>query len=167
MTEPLNRDDVIGLLKRLGSDRDEDALKAARQVHVLITAAGMTWEELLVPDKAAADSDDGEDSDDSDAAEDHDLEDEDDAAEDHDLEDEDDAAEDHDLADEDAEPPVVKSKKNAESLALIDKLLAKSGISEDFREELTDYKTDIAESEFGDADRRYLRALYKRLSKQG
>ncbi len=152
MTEPLDRDDVVGLLKRLGGDRDEDVLEAARQVHVLITAAGMTWEELLVPDEAAGDGDDGDDSD---------------AAEDHDLEDEDAAAEDHDLADEDAEPPVDKSKKNAESLVLIDKLLAKSGISEDFREELTDYKADIAEGEFGDADHRYLRALYKRLSKQG
>jgi hypothetical protein len=148
MTEPLNRDDVIGLLKRLGGDRDEDVLEAARQVHGLITAAGMTWEELLVPDDAAAEPDGAD-------------------AEDHDLADEDADAEDHDLADEDAEPPVVKSKKNAESLALIDKLLAKSGISEDFREELTGYKTDIAEGEFGDADRRYVRALYKRLSKQG
>jgi hypothetical protein len=160
MTEPLDRDDVIELLKRLGGDRDEDVLEAARQVHVLITAAGMTWEELLVPDEAAGDSDDSD-------AEDHDLEDEDADAEDYDLEDEDvDAAEDHDLADEDAEPPGDKAKKNAESLALIDKLLAGSGISEDFREELTDYKTDIAEGDFGDADHRYIRALYKRLSKQ-
>jgi hypothetical protein len=134
MTEPLDRDDVIALLKRLGSDRDENVLEAARQVHVLITAAGMTWEELLIPDEAAGDSD---------------------------------AAEDHDLADEDAEPPVDQAKKNADSLALIDKMLAKSGISEDFREELTDYKADIAEGDFGDADHRYLRALYKRLSKHG
>ena len=149
MTELLDRDDVIGLLKRLGGDRDEDVLEAARQVHVLITAAGMTWEELLVPDEAVGDSDDAAD------------------AEDRDLEDDADAAEDHDLADEDAEPPVDRAEKNAESLALIDKLLAKPGISEDFREELNDYKKDIAEDDFGTADHRYLRALYKRLSKQG
>ncbi len=43
MTEPLERDAVIGLLKRLGSDQDEDVLEAARQVHAQITAAGMTW----------------------------------------------------------------------------------------------------------------------------
>ncbi len=138
MTEPLDRDDVIGLLKRLGSDRDEDVLEAARQVHVLITAAGMAWEELLVPDEAVGDSDDS-----------------------------DGAAEEYDLADADAEPPVDQAEKNAESLALIDKLLARSGISEDFREELTGYKADIAEGEFGDADHQYLRALYKRLSKSG
>ena len=137
MTEPLDRDDVIGLLKRLGSDRDEDVLEAARQVHDRITAADTTWEELLVPDEAAGDSDDSA------------------------------AATDNDLPEEDAEPPVDQAEKNAESLVLIDKLLARSGISEDFREELTDYKTDIAEGEFGDADHRYLRALYKRLSKSG
>ena len=148
MTETLNRDDVIGLLEKLGGDRDEDVLEAARQVDALVSAAGMTWEELLVPDEAADETDDAAD------------------AEDRDLE-EDAAAEDHDLADEDAEPPVDQAEKNAESLALIDKLLAKRGISEDFRAELTDYKTDIAEGEFGEADHRYLRALYKRLSKQG
>jgi len=141
MTEPLNRDDVIDLLKNLGGDRDEDVLEAARQVDALVAAAGMTWEDLLVAE---------------------------DAAEDDGLEDEDaDTAEEHDVADEDAEPPVDMGKKNAESLALIDKLLARSGISEDFRKELTDYKTDIAEGEFGDSDHRYLRALYRRLSKQG
>ncbi|MDH3921080.1 MAG: hypothetical protein OEU25_23205, partial [Rhodospirillales bacterium] len=107
------------------------------------------------------------DSDDAADAEDRDLEDDADAAEDRDLEDDADAAEDHDLADEDAEPPVDRAEKNAESLALIDKLLAKPGISEDFREELNDYKKDIAEDDFGTADHRYLRALYKRLSKQG
>lgn len=140
MTELLNRDEVIGLLKRLGSDQDEDVLEAARQVDALVTAAGMTWEDLLVAE---------------DAAEDDDLEDEEDAA-----------AEEHDLADEGTEPSADKGKKNAESLALIDKLLARPGISDDFREELSDYKTDIAEGEFGEADHRYIRALYKRLSKQ-
>jgi hypothetical protein len=55
---------------------------------------------------------------------------------------------------------------NADSLALIDKLLARRGISEDLREELTGYKDDIAGGEFADADRRYLRALGKRLSKR-
>ena len=43
MTEPPSRDDVLELLEKLGSDRDEDVLEAAREVHARITAAGMTW----------------------------------------------------------------------------------------------------------------------------
>ena len=58
MTEPLERDAVIGLLERLGSDQDDDVLEAARQVHAQITAAGMAWEDLLVPDKADDDDTD-------------------------------------------------------------------------------------------------------------
>ncbi len=45
MTEPLERDDIVGLLKRLGNEPDEEVLEAARQVHARITAAGMTWDD--------------------------------------------------------------------------------------------------------------------------
>ncbi len=133
MTEPLERDNVIELLKRLGSDQDEAVLEAARQVHAQITVAGMTWEDLLVPDVTADDGDD---------------------------------VEYQDTEDETPEPPAETAKKDADSLALIDELLAKTGISEDLREELKSYKTDIAEGEFQDADRRYLRAVHGRLSKR-
>ncbi len=133
MTEPLERDNVIALLKRLGSDQDEDVLEAARQVHAQITAAGMTWEDLLVPDVAADEGDD---------------------------------AEFQDTEDETPEPPAETAKKDTDSLALIDELLAKTGISEDLRKELENYKTDIAEGEFEEADRRYLLAVRNRLSKR-
>jgi hypothetical protein len=136
MTEPLERDDVIGLLAKLGSDRDEEVLEAARQVNALVTAAGVTWEELLVSEDAHEESDESV------------------------------AEEDQDEAAEIVELPADEAKKNSETLALIDKLLARSGISEDFREELTAYKTDIAEGEFQEADHRYIRAVYKRLSKR-
>jgi hypothetical protein len=136
MTEPLERDDVIGLLAKLGSDRDEEVLEAARQVNALVTAAGVTWEELLVSEDAHEESDESV------------------------------AEEDQDEAAEIVELPADEAKKNSETLALIDKLLARSGISEDFREELTAYKTDIAEGEFQEADHRYTRAVYKRLSKR-
>ena len=125
MTEPLNRDDVIELLKELGSEQDEEVLAAARGVHGLITSTGTSWEDLLVPEQTG----DG-DYDDPEAA----------------------------------ETSAGTSEKNAETLALIDKLLARPGISDDFRKELTGYKDDIAEGEFEEADHRYLRALYKRLS---
>jgi len=60
--------------------------------------------------------------------------------------------------------PADAAAKNAETLALIDKLLSRSGHSEELRRELEDYKTDIAEGEFEDVDHSYVRALYKRLS---
>jgi len=53
---------------------------------------------------------------------------------------------------------------DAESLALIEKLLARPAASEAFRREMEDYKSDIAEGAFTDADRKYLHALHKRLS---
>ncbi len=136
MTEPLKRDTIIALLNRLESDQDEVVLEAARQVHAQITLAGMTWEDLLVPEVTA---------------------------------DEGDPAESQDKEDETPKPPAKTAKTakmDADSLALIDKLLARKGISEDLREELENYKTDLAEGVFEEADRRYLRAVHKRLSKR-
>ncbi len=133
MTESLERDNIIALLKGLGSDRDEAVLEAARQVHAQITLAGITWEELLVPDVTADDGDD---------------------------------VEYQDTEDDTPEPPAETAKKDADSLALLDELLAKTGISEDLREELKNYKTDIAGGEFEEADRRYIRAVHGRLSKR-
>ncbi len=145
MTEPLERDNVIELLKRLGSDLDEDVLDAARQVHAQITVAGMVWEDLLVPDVDAAEGDDVEYED----------------TEDETLE---------PPAGPPAEPPAETAaetaEKDADSLALIGELLARPGISEDLREDLENYKTNIAEGEFEKADRRYVRAVHERLSKR-
>lgn len=55
---------------------------------------------------------------------------------------------------------------NAESLRLIDRLLDSADTSEGLRAELADYKADIEAGEFSDEDRRYLRALYRRLKKE-
>jgi len=166
MTEPLKRDEVVGLLERLGSEPDEEVLEAARQVHARITAAGMTWDDLLVPDQADSVTDDSDDTGDTDDAEDtEDTEDTEDSDDIGDTDDADDAGY-EDLDDESAEPAAEAAGKNAESLTLIDKLLAKSGISQDLREELKGYKADIAEGDFGDGDRRYLRAINARLSKR-
>ncbi len=159
MTESIPREDVIELLNRLGSDRDEDVLEAAREVHTRITAADMTWDQLLVPDHAddAADDTDDDENDDDES--------DDDESEDSD---ESDAVESSDSDEEATEPAGAagaKNAKNAESLALIDKLLAMRGISTDLREELKGYKTDIAEGEFETRDHRYLRAVHARLSK--
>ena len=142
MTEPIPREDMIELLNRLGADQDGDVLEAAREVHARITAADMTWDELLVPDQADDDDDESDESDESDAIESSDPD------------------------EETNEPAGAADARNAETLALIDKLLAMRGISADLREELKDYKTDIAEGEFETRDHRYIRAVHARLSKR-
>ena len=184
MTEPLSRDDAIELLKKLGGERDEDVLEAAREIHARITAADMAWEQLLVSEDGADEPDDFDDADefdDDDTGEDDTGEDgtgedgtgeddtgdegtgEDDTGEDDESPDPEDKDESPDPEDEDAKPARAK---DVESLALIEKLLAKSNISADLREELKGYKTDIAEREFDARDRRYISAIDKRLSKR-
>ena len=134
MSEPLERDKVIDLLDRLGSDQDEDALAAARALHSQITRAGMGWQDLLVGDEGAAQS--APDVDD-------------------DTDDEDDTP----------EPAVNFSYDESKISALIDKLLAREGNSEMLREELEEYKSDLANGDFEPSDHRYIQALYARLSK--
>ena len=139
MTEPLDRDDVIRLLDQLGGDQDADVLEAARDLHAQITAAGLNWDELLMPDvDTAVDSTDtGETAVPDDSDQDHD----------------------------DAALSAGKKGKNAETLALIEKLLAKPDRSDALREELKEYKEDIAQGEFNAKDHQYVSALYARLAK--
>ena len=150
MAEALERDVVIELLNKLGSEQDEEVLDAARQANAKIAAAGLTWEDLLVPEES-------EDEDEDDYEDDDDLDDEDDDEEDEVAEDDDE--------DEAEETPAEQAERNAPSLKLIEQLLAKSDTSESLRAELKGYKEDIAEGEFLESDRRYLRALAARLSK--
>ena len=139
MTEPLNRDEIIALLERLGRGDDADVLAAARALHAAVTNAGTAWAELLVPedsgdtaavDTGVADLDTGVADLDTGAA------DVDTGADDLDT-----AAADVDTgagepAEAEAEIPAGKAGRDAESLALIVKLLARSGVSEAFRQEM-------------------------------
>ena len=134
MNEPLERDKVIDLLDRLGSEQDEDVLAAARALHSQITRAGMGWQDLLVGDEGAAQS--APDVDD-----------------------------DTDDEDDNPEPAVNFSHDESKTPALIDKLLARGGNSEMLREELEEYKSDLANGDFEPSDHRYIQALYARLSK--
>jgi hypothetical protein len=191
MTEPLSRDDVIAWLEKLGAERDEEVLEAARQVHARIAASGMTWEDLLVSEGGATGENDDTDDDESDDADDIDDE-ADEADDDESADDADDTGEsddDYDTDDdesaddtgesddtgaaetpdpeEETTPPTGKAgKKHADSMALIGELLAKPDISADMREELEGYKADIAAGEFTTGDRRYLSAVHKRLCKR-
>ena len=164
MAGNLDRDGIIGLLESLGSERDEDVVKAAREIHAQVTAAGVTWDVLLAPDTAAEDEapDAAAEEEDEDAAGREEADE--DAAESTEADGED--ARFAEADDEDAAPAPAKGSDNKESLALIARLLTKSDISKDMREELQGYKEDIAEGEFEETDRKYLRALHARLTKR-
>ncbi len=152
MAEGLDRDGIIGLLESLGSERDEDVVEAAREIHARVTAAGVTWDALLAPVGTAVDEAFEEGTADEEAAE--------------RVEAGGEAAEPAEADGEDAAPAAARDRGNKESLALIARLLAKSDISKDMREELQGYKEDIAEGEFEEMDRKYLRVLYARLTKR-
>jgi len=74
--------------------------------------------------------------------------------------------------DDDAEAPAGEpldqpAQAGSEDYALIDRLLARSGLSDDTREELTGMRADIASGEFSARDRKYLQNLEARLGRQG
>jgi hypothetical protein len=145
----LNRERIIELLNRLGSDDDAEVVGTARTLHGEVTAAGLGWDALLTPEDY-----------------------EDPTIEDDDLEEEEDEAE----PEPEPEPEIdidpeafagkVSDSRDAESLALIERLLAQRQLGEATREELKGYKEDIAEGDFEESDRKYLRTLHARISKR-
>ncbi|MEM7222234.1 MAG: hypothetical protein AAF495_04605 [Pseudomonadota bacterium] len=141
MAEALERDVVVELLNKLGEEEDEAVLAAAREAHARVQAAELTWDALLVPERDEDDFDELDDEEDDDEAP---------------LDDDDEDVE---------ESPEEAAAANAQSLKLIEQLLAKEGISDQLRDDLEGYKEDIAEGEFEENDRRYLRALVERLGK--
>ncbi len=138
MTEPLEREELVALLNKLGSADDAEVLAAARDLHGRVEAAETTWEALIASEDQGLAAEDALDEADEFLPE---------------------------AAEEEERSPEAQNADNAEALALIEKLLARPDTSEDLREELEGYKTDIAEGEFTAADHRYLRALVARLGK--
>ena len=115
MLANLDRQKFIELLGKLGSETDEDALSAARDLHAQVTVAQISWDDLLVPDQVDAPvaGDDGED-------------------------DDGDSEDDDNLLDEDDEKDLTDEEKS-EALSLIDKISALE-ISKGTKEELKEYK---------------------------
>lgn len=64
-----------------------------------------------------------------------------------------------------AEPSAGRAGKDGSTLDLIEELLAKPGRSDALREELEEYKSDIANGEFHARDHNYVRSLHARLTK--
>ena len=160
----LNRERIIELLDRLGGEDDAEVVEAARTLHKEVTEAGLGWDALLTPEEHQEPA-----FDDADEADEDEDEDEDEAeGEDEDEAEGEDEAEDEPEVEIDAEAfaEKVSDARDAESLALIERMLARRQLAEATRDELTGYKEDIAEGEFDEADRKYVRALHGRLSKR-
>jgi hypothetical protein len=155
----LDRESFIALLDQLGSENDDEALAAARELDRRVRAAGIGWDELLTPEEDDEDDDEG-------AEEDFEDEDEDEDADDEAFGEEAGEAEDMDLEDEEARPPRAGAVEGEDDAALIDRMLGEFELSDETRQELLDLKQDIAAGEFTDMDRRYLAALETRLSKK-
>jgi len=66
---------------------------------------------------------------------------------------------------DDAAPSAGGTGKGGDTLDLIEELLAKPNRSDALREELEEYKADIANGEFHARDHKYVRSLYERLTK--
>ena len=165
----LNRERIIELLDRLGSEDDAKVVAAARALHKEVTEAGLGWDALLTPERGEEPEYENEYDDDDEDEDDSGDEDGDDSGD----EDEGDSG---DEDENEAEPEIevdagafagkVSDARDAESLALIEKMLARRQLAETTREELAAYKEDIAEGELDEADRKYLRALHARISKR-
>jgi hypothetical protein len=143
MDQKLEREAVIELLGQLGDENDDTVLATARSLHAVIQEANVNWNDLLVPDGSV----------DTGSYEDEDVEDDEDEDEDEDEDVED---------DEFVQSPVTDS---SESMALINKMLNASNVSDALREELQGYKEDISENEFTTSDAAYLKVLVERLKR--
>ena len=148
MDQKLERETVIELLGRLGDENDDTVLATARSLHAVIQGANVNWNDLLVPDGSV----------DTGSYEDEEVEDGNVVSASYEDEDEDEDEEVED--DEFVQSPVTDS---SESMALINKMLNASNVSDALREELQGYKEDISENEFTTSDAAYLKVLAERL----
>jgi hypothetical protein len=136
----LDRNQFLALLAKLGSEDDKEVLAAARDLHAKVTVAGVRWEDLLTP------NDDNDDPDASDAV--------------------------GPLSGEDEGIVLVAPEADRGGLSDADKAeianlieaIGKMQISETTRDDLVDYKTDLAAGTLEQMDLKYLRGLAKRLS---
>jgi hypothetical protein len=133
----LDRATLIQRLDELGAENDATALDAARAVHAMVRQSGMTWDDIVrVPPELIGD-DGANDSIDEPAG----------------------------VTQTDAPASgALSAAESAEAGRLIDRLLARAGLSKTLRDDLGEMKGALADGTFEASDLRYLRALAKRLS---
>jgi hypothetical protein len=133
----LDRAEIVALLGRLGAPDPETVVAAARELDRKVNEAGLTWDDLLRPQWQSADGN-------AEAEE----------------------APPQAAAADDGSAAVgagALDANNAEAMRLIGRLLARKDVSDNLRHELADLKRSIADGSFDAMDRRYVRALAKRL----
>jgi hypothetical protein len=124
---------MIVLLDRLGAADNDAVLTSARELNLMVTQAGAGWDELLRPPAMWPGTEAKGD-------------------------DEGEEASTGDAADGE-----VSGADKAEAARLIDRLLARKGISDTLRQDLGDLKEALRDGSFEAMDLRYVRALARRL----
>jgi hypothetical protein len=135
---PEDRDDLLHLFERLGSRDDAEVLAAARALHARVHEAGLTWEDLI-PSVRRADEDQDE------------------------LADE----EAHALEDHPGFEPDLGAEGGVagpDDGEMIRALLARGDLSDETRAEIAGFEADLRSGALDPGDRRYLRALHRRLA---
>mgnify|MGYP004299334965 CR=1 FL=1 len=153
MLANLDRDKFIELLGKLGEEKDEEVLSAARDLHAQVTVAQLSWDDLLVPDQIDEIVEQGDENNDEPT----------DKADPHEVENVTNGKKGSDISDEENEKTLTEDEKS-EALSLIEKILSME-VSKDTKDEVEEYKQDIEDGDFVQMDLRYLRAFHKRLSK--
>ncbi len=148
MFADLDREKFIELLTKLGDEDNEEVVTAARDLHARLTVAGMSWDDLLVPDKTDEPEPEEEIEDDADDADD----------------DEPDGPTSVEELFADVDETALNAEQKKEAEGLIDQIIGMD-VSKDTKEELEGYREDLKEDELVAMDLKYLRALQKRLGK--
>ena len=131
----LDRSGIIELLGRLGADSDETVLHAGRELHRRLSESGLSWDDLIRPEPLAVDAR-------ADAE----------------------PGEKRAPADKSSEAAgVISAADRTETARVIERLLVRKDLSTNLREELAEMKRALADGSLDTMDRRYLRALAKRL----
>ena len=129
------REALLARLERLGGGDDADVLAAAREIAAQVAEQDLDWDELIEP----------EDPPEADFAE---------AGPD---------GPDEDDGDAEAGGEPLPEGDGSEEMALLDKLIARRTLAKETREELREMRSEAAEGGLDPMDRRYVRALAKRL----
>ena len=138
MLANLDREKFLELLNTLGDEDREKVLAAAQDLHAQVVVAGISWEDLLVPDTEQNESDATNE-----------------------------MKEEQTLSStqSDLDNKELSEEEKEEALVLIKKI-SELNVSSETIKDMEDYKIEIEDEDgiFESMDLQYLRSLYKRLT---
>ncbi len=129
---------LLERLERLGAEDDADALQAARELAAQVAESGLDWDDLIAPEDPPDDAFDFDE-----------------------LDPDDDA----DAGDGAEAEPLPEDR--GDDMQLLTRLLERKGLSRNMKEELQELRREAGQQGLSEIDRRYLRALAKRLGGGG